>query len=430
MRKPKRPCPLRFRHAWDTLVISLALMCIHAGASRAIQGQEACEWSLDPSWSIGAIDGPEALSPVLDLAVGPDGYIYVAQQFVPEVAVFNREGGILKTIGRAGNGPGEFDGNPVRLGWVSDTLWVADRSRVTLFSEAGDPLRRIEFSHSIPEEGSVFVPGRLLRGGTFLARRRLRGPEMLQYARARRLPLRRFAEDGDVLDALATVPKGPSVVRGNRFSPHPLWEWDWNGVSSLPVAPIPGGAGVVFASVGSEAGARDINWFELIQIDARGDTILHHRVPYEPRPITGGDAQWLRNSYAAYIAGDYTDSGSERPVPGRDRAARERDGREARDAITIPESYPPVRKIVVGADGSIWVLRELRPPEFVDRWEVYTSEGRLEGLVTIADGRAGATPWAPRLNVLYASREEVWGTVMGEFDVPYLRGYRVERSCR
>ncbi|MEX2376128.1 MAG: hypothetical protein WD942_11190 [Dehalococcoidia bacterium] len=382
--------------------------------------QHACDWSIDEVHTFGSTDGPLAFSPILDLTMGPDALLYVAQQFVPEVWVLDLEGRIVERIGRSGGGPGEFDGSPVRLGFKGDTLWVTDYTRLTFFSPTGKPLRRVSYSHLVPGEGSVFLPGHPLADGTYLGRRTLRGREMIAYARARRLPLLRFSGGGEIVDTLAVVAKGPNVIREPGFSEHPLWEWDWMGASMLPVAVGPHGLHVTYTVHGGT------DWFDLIRLDLHGDTLLRSRVRYEPRQISTEAAEWLKASFAANAAGDYL---PDPPSSSRDDAARERDRRAAYEALTLPEHFPPVRKIVMGSDSSIWILRELRPPELVDRWEVYTPQGVHEGTVVFSEGRGGVVPWAPRLELIYASEDWVWGTTVSDLDIPVLKGYRVDRSC-
>ena len=38
-------------------------------------------------------------------------------------------------------------------------------------------------------------------------------------------------------------------------------------------------------------------------------------------------------------------------------------------------------------------------------------------------------PWSPRLGIALASRDEVWGTTLDEYEVPYIHRYRVDRTC-
>ena len=104
----------------------------------------------------------------------------------------------------------------------------------------------------------------------------------------------------------------------------------------------------------------------------------------------------------------------------------ERKRRLGFDLITFPEHHPPVRKIVAGDDGSIWLLRESSPSP-ADLWEIYGEDGRLEGSVRIT-GAVGAIPWNPRLEIFRATRTEVWGMTTDDLEVPYIHRYRVVRS--
>ena len=84
--------------------------------------------------------------------------------------------------------------------------------------------------------------------------------------------------------------------------------------------------------------------------------------------------------------------------------------------------------MVAGTDGTIWLLREMREDR-VDVWEIYDSAGILEGTVEVGQGRSSLKPWTPRLAIVLASRDEVWGTTFGEYEVPYIHRYRVDRTC-
>lgn len=78
------------------------------------------------------------LSTVRGLAVGDQGWIFVAQPADAHVKVVDRDGRLLRVIGRRGAGPGEFQ-FPAAVGWLADTLWVQDMQarRISLFSPDG-----------------------------------------------------------------------------------------------------------------------------------------------------------------------------------------------------------------------------------------------------------------------------------------------------
>lgn len=88
---------------------------------------------------------------------------------VPAVTVFSLDGQPLRRIGRAGQGPGDIQWAVFGVGWVGDTLWVADFDRIQLFTtNERVPDEVIRFHVSVPGEGSTLTPGRMLADGTFL----------------------------------------------------------------------------------------------------------------------------------------------------------------------------------------------------------------------------------------------------------------------
>ena len=61
--------------------------------------------------------------------------------------------------------------------------------------------------------------------------------------------------------------------------------------------------------------------------------------------------------------------------------------------------------------------------------EIYDSDGTLAGTVEIGYGRSSLEPWTPRLAIVLASLDEVWGTTFDEYEVPYIHRYRFDRTC-
>lgn len=409
-----------------------------AGTAIHAEAQDHCEWTLEETLRIGSIDGDDALSGVLDLDIGPDGMLYVAEQFVPHITVFTLDGRRSHTIGRAGSGPGEFDLSAVFLGWRQDTLWATDRATTHFFPPDGTEPRQVEFRVHRPHEGSRLIPRRPLADGTFLARRvatTAGGGSMEDFFGAQRLPVLRVSASGRIVDtvdtiALARQQRSVGIDHGSRrgtgYAEHPL-----NGSWGSFVRFTPSIDGSSIFMIGEIRDDERPASFDLLQIDLSGDTLMERTITYEPRPVTDQDLTWLTERFASYQAGDYNaDSGRSSPFPTRDEAARERDRQAARESITFPEHHPPVRQIVAGDDGTIWMLRELDLPDLVDRWEVYGPTGKLEGTVLIREGRSARAPWYPRLNVLHATRDELWGASVGELDVPYIHRYRVDAGCR
>lgn len=87
---------------------------------------------------IGAADGPPEyqLFRVGDIAVGPDDELYVLDTGNDEVRVFDSAGAYIRTIGRSGEGPGEFQ-SPLVLAVAGDTVVVTGFRDYHVFTSDG-----------------------------------------------------------------------------------------------------------------------------------------------------------------------------------------------------------------------------------------------------------------------------------------------------
>ena len=397
------------------------LLCAPGG----LRGQTACPtpWQLEEVLRIGSLESTDLVASVLDLAIGPDSALYVAQALVPAVTVFSLDGQVLRRIGRAGQGPGDIQLAARAVGWIGDTLWVADFNRIQLFSsDERRPEQVIQFSRDVPEEGSSLAPGRMLADGTLIGRRRITDGRALSSRGANPgLALRRLSRSGEVLDTIATMEWPGNAIeqeRDARLFPgeHPLIDLPPLGLGEYLTALKPDGSAVV--QIGKVHEDATPPTFDLLVISIRGDTLLHRSVEYEPREVTRAMERRLADEYAGWRAGDHPPSS---PIFERTRDA-------ARRVFWVPEYLPPVRQVVAGTDGTIWLLRELREDR-VDVWEVYDSGGTLEGTVEIGQGRSSLVPWDPRLAVALASRDEVWGATYDDYGIPYIHRYLVDRTC-
>jgi len=73
---------------------------------------------------------PETLfGNIVDMGVGADGTLYVLDRMAQEIRVFDAQGGHQRTIGGAGQGPGEFSSFAESLVVFADTLLVSDAGR-------------------------------------------------------------------------------------------------------------------------------------------------------------------------------------------------------------------------------------------------------------------------------------------------------------
>jgi hypothetical protein len=104
-------------------------------------------WGDDPAWrltdpiKIGNADdgGPEVFGDVRSIALDGSGRVYVLDFYAQHIRVFDTDGAYLRTLGRPGQGPGEFRFVVGMRFDHTDRLWVVNQHnmRYTLFDTAG-----------------------------------------------------------------------------------------------------------------------------------------------------------------------------------------------------------------------------------------------------------------------------------------------------
>ena len=316
-------------------------------SSPAIAGSDAtCSISEEPVLVIGADEEDENqwFSSIRGMGRLSDGSIAAIDRSSAEVRIYDETGRHLRSMGRYGEGPGEFS-NPFIL-WITadDTLWVGDYFpwRYNLFTADGDFVRRVNLT-----SGFVNNP-----------------------------------DGGGVLDNGYSV--NPRSKRANRA--------DFTDPDTL-IVEVNDPAGQLVGSIDRMPGrlrgfvseAPNLGLFPLFQsfpeVDARGSTVVlaHGRDTeirvlddefalrtiirwYEPdREVTAADVRAWREDYI-----DRTQLAS-------------RDWSEFDDATISGERpaadlFPAISNVMIGRDGRIWVRQYDRPRE--DRgWLAFGSDG-------------------------------------------------------
>jgi hypothetical protein len=114
----------------DTIV-RIASRPVHQGVAELARDLAIGVADGDDHYMIGGID---------DIAVAPNGVMYVLDRSVPALRVYDAKGKFVKTIGRNGSGPGEFRSAAAiavaRNGNV--LLWDPGNARINVYTAAGD----------------------------------------------------------------------------------------------------------------------------------------------------------------------------------------------------------------------------------------------------------------------------------------------------
>lgn len=320
-------------------------------AIAASQLENAPEWTVDaePADEIGRVDGPSArqLHEVRGVLRLPDGRIVVANGSPPEIRVFGNDGREVETLGREGDGPGEFrslDGF-ARAG--EDTLAVLDLrlGRLTRFSTAA-----YLDDQPVP---SVATTERALRttGGTWIVRTWPRPPggrprnTRPQWFRS---ALVLVEPGGGSVDTLRTL-DGPWM---DVTDLGPRWRAERPWLSH----------DTDFAVSGSTVWVGESRRFELRELNLEGRTTRILRVLREPRDATSDAVDSLVDRRAAGVA---------------DPEARERLVRRLREG-PVPDVLPVFHRLRAGA-GRLWVETSRSVPGRGSRWIVLDPEGSVEG---------------------------------------------------
>lgn len=342
--------------------------------------RDVTEWRLseEPLLTIGYGDDPRyALHQVGAVRTLSSGALAVpnGQQ---EVRLFSAEGAYLRTLGREGEGPGEF----VQLFGVypvpGDSLFAYNTfpPRAHLFGPEG------EFHRSISFETQAW-PMYRLEDGSWIGRRldEMRAPEMTGTFEWKGSILR-FSETGELTDTLATVTL--NRLYGDRtFS---------RGIPFGPSASTAVGPDGVYVSEGEEYRVEVLDPVTgeivgVVRRDEESDAI--------PDAVVDAYLDDLREALA--------------------RPSREFPRRYAPEDLPIPEHYPAITGLRVSEDGDLWVRRYSLDSEPA-RWDVF-SDGELVARVTTPD----------RLQVTEIGGDYVLGVWTDELDVQTVRMFRIER---
>lgn len=357
-------------------------------------------WRLNEQYRLGSISGPIIFNGISGVTVSPDRQLlYVAQRQEGGIRVFDAESGkFIKTIGRAGEGPGEFR-YLTSIGWRADTLYATDflLDRVVLFSPNGDHVRTSRSGSTFqPSIGRPSFPVGLTAAGYLIGQARYTS-DILASGEVTTSPWSLVDQDGRLISLFATqdlrntsaaAPIGTAVI----YYVRPLSQRSILAVS-------PNGEHIVLIS--QPAGHDRPGTYRVTRFDPDGKERSSHEYHYEPRKVPEEYVDSVHSSVAESLA---------QLVPeGRAMTA-------ARKYWEIPEYFPPVSRSVVTSTGEVWLQRNI------------DARGYASWLVLDQEGQPRANVIAPAaLRIHYADESSAWGVITGELDVEELVKFNLTR---
>jgi hypothetical protein len=329
---------------------------------------------------------------VADVLPLPNGGLAVANGGTSEIRIFDAEGGYERTIGRPGEGPGEFRG----LAWIAlrppDSLVVADARlrRVTVFDAVGEPVRTATTVGPSSEGGqSAMAPPQplgMFGDGSFLTVS-YDGPTLTAGLDRPLARLLRYTPDASSNDLLGSWP-------GNEV--HLVADGGRLGVFVTPFARV------TRIAVGADRfWVADSERWELRGYSPEGRLSALVRRQGGDVPVTASlleDA--IRERY--------------KNVP--DGAARERTMERQRQ-IEQHATLPAFSDVQLGVDGRLWVGAFSLPGDTVLWWSAVDPDGALVARVGVPSG----------MEVLRFAANYVVVLMRDELDREHIRRYRLVR---
>lgn len=309
------------------------------------------------------------------------GSLVVADDGTDEIRIFSPEGAHVRTMGRSGEGPGEFARLTQVLALPGDSIWAYDywQARITVFGPGGDWARIVRL------EGA-YRPRPLfpLRGGFVGMSKDLSGLGDETGLHRTPSPIVRVGAEGAVTDTLVTVPGYQSVV----FSRGDAWAL-WGKKSHLAVR----GDRV-------HVGSADSLEYRVLAPDGALRRVV--RVPGFDLALSGAEIRAARDA----VMPDPSEAG---PIT--------REIMEEQPEWTHRPAYAAIK---VDAEGYVWLeaYRGRHERDEPVRWRVFGPEGRWLGSVTLP----------PRFHVFRIGPDWILGKRPDALDVEHIQLLRLRRD--
>ena len=314
-------------------------------------------WTLgaDAAVEIGAADGPghDLHWPRVASRL-PGGAIIIANRGSNEIREFDAAGRYVRSLGRKGAGPGEFE-NLSWAGWLDgDTIVGYDppNRRLTVFAPDGSVARTVTLplphTSSFPEVAGILANGSVLAYPGF----------------------DRVFSRGERRDTIAYMIYPPDGSRADTLGSYAGPERFFHVLTDFALSmDVPFGRTAYAAARGTHVVLGSSDALALDLHDGNGALLRRIRIVIPPVPVTGSEAGAQRDSATA-------------AVPERVRDAY----REMQDLAPRRETHPAFTALALDDDGRIWVRLPGLTGAPADQWLILSSTGAPVGRMSIGAG--------------------------------------------
>jgi len=325
--------------------------------------EEAPAWTLSerPLVEIGAVEGerPYMLSSVWSARRSSDGRIAIANAGTDEIRVYDADGNHLRSIGREGEGPGDFQF--VREVWWTpgDSLLAFDLRlrRAALFTSDGEVGRTVPVMPWSPEVSGPWIRGRFDDGTLIVSgevRSGLPGPGLFDGGRR---AFGRATAEGQFLNPIGEKALGR------------LWGFTTDRGTAYTSAPFELGV-PAFAADGSRVFLGDGTGFAVEERNPDGTLTRIVRWTALRRPVTPEVVSRFREERLANA-----------------RTPEERRSEEQiLEGMPFPDVMPAYQTFQIDGLGHLWVERYRAPWEEDVRYWVFDPAGSWLGEIAMPAG--------------------------------------------
>jgi len=392
--------------AWaGTVIDSAGVTVVHNPGVGLWSASDA--WTVEEELRIGAIEGDAEYLFGRIGAVDADSKsrILVLDAQTQHIRVYSSQGQFEGTIGGPGAGPGELGPEPASLSvGPGDTLLVPDLSnqRVNRYAPDGTSLGsfRLAFENGLPLAVATTRDGMVAAHVRPFALPGQAEPDSLDS-------ILMLSSEGTVLDTLKRFPSGGTLRLGGDspaitvFAGEPVWQLS--------------DSGQLYYGINEE--------YRLEVYSREGMLERIVTKSFVPRPIAAADRELMLSLF---------DEQLKATLPPQ---AFEQASAQVREIVRFAENYPAYARVLIGPRSSIWVQHIPLPSELTDEervswnfmdvltgvswnliedvgapeWDVFDSEGRLMGTVTMP------LRFQPRSIV----GDKIYGVLRDELEVQY-----------